>query len=136
MPLSKQEIEPGAVAYYDSDLVLNDDRISDAGLPLRDGPLICVQSVNGRSVWCPLTTQFRPERLLIRAEWRLKGSQKWREDDIYLNDGANTFVGPDEAFVAAAANEIPFTVIDRPRVSMAGVEAIIVEIKNRAGKLL
>lgn len=136
MTLAEDEIEPGAVAYFEADAISRDDRVDKPVPPSRTGPCVCVQAANGRSVWSPLTTQFRKERLLIAQPWRLEGSQKWQNDNIYLNDGANTYVGPDQAFVDAAKDETPFTVINRPRIADDGVKAIIKEIEKRHGKLL
>lgn len=96
----------------------------------RDGPLVCFQQVGNKSAWTAVTTQFRRERLEIKAEWRSGGSLAWRENDQF----ATTYVGPADAFVWAASEELPFEV--RPAVSALGVAAIIAEVRRRGGALL
>src|SRR5690606_3729365 len=116
---------------------LAEQEIEHANLGIdRPGPFVCVQAADGRSVWSPLTQDFRPERLEIDKKWRREGSTVWREHDQYLNDGRNTFVGPNEAFVRAGAKEMPFKGYRRPYVTAEGVEAILSEIRSRSGALL
>ena len=88
------------------------------------------------STWAPLTTKDpRQVRLFIRLEWRTGGTEKWKRDDQYLNDGATTYVGPNESFVAAAANEIPITMCERGGIKPDGLAEIRKEIVGRGGCL-
>ena len=87
-------------------------------------------------MWSNLTTIFRQERLYIDRSWRIDGSQKWRNGDQYLSDGAATYKGSNEAFVNAASGETPFTTIDRPKVTTQGVQKILDEIQERGGNTL
>lgn len=137
MPLELREIEPGAVAYFDHNVLLSRGDIdrNDDGLD-RPGPFVCVLAYNGSSVWCALTRQQRPERIEILAAWRSDGSENWRQKPTYLVDGLNTYVGPNEAFVAAAAAERPFAPLRRPRVAKPGVDAVLKEIDRQGGPLL
>jgi hypothetical protein len=137
MALRLQDIGLGVVAYFDDKLLLAEKSIDNGGSNLnRPGPFVCVQMKDGASAWCPITGEFRPERLPLKKQWRRFGSDKWKEDDQYLNDGLNTFVGPNEAFVRAGAKEVPFTQYRRPRVSADGVAAMLEEVRKQGGLLL
>ncbi len=137
MPLALNEIAVGVVAYFDPALLLADAQVARPAVPVtRSGPFACVQCVAGRSVWSPITTQFRRERLEILPAWRAEGSVQWRTDTLYLNDGANTYVGPSASFVNAAVAETPFTVINRPCITAQGVAAIMAAITLRRGNVL
>ena len=136
MPLNPREVKVGAVAYLDYVALREDPLVDDGGTNInRDGPFLCVQVVGDRSCWIPLTTQARPERLLIDKKWRQGGSAKFRATDLYLNDGLNTFVGPTTSFVAAGKDEIAFSAFPRPSVRSAGVSAVIAEINKQGGPL-
>mgnify|MGYP007002412422 CR=1 FL=1 len=137
MPLTEPELTVGAVAYFDHEILLREPEIdrNDDGLN-RPGPFLCIEAREGRSVWVAITSQFRPERLLIDQAWRIAGSQKWRDEDAYLVDGLNTYVGPDSAFVRAASAERPFYPNTRPHVSLAGVQAVIQEVDRQGGPRL
>ena len=137
MAVTLRDIRTGSLAYFDHELLLAQPDIEHANLGLdRPGPFVCVQVKDGKSVWSPLTQDFRPERLAIDPKWRREGSTVWREQDQYLNDGRNTFAGPNEAFVRAGAKELPFRGYRRPYITAEGVQAILEEISNRNGALL
>lgn len=137
MPLLPNEVEIGVVAYFDHTSLLADPNIdrNDDGLN-RPGPFVCVQIKEQHSVWCAVTSEFRPERLLLRPEWRQGGSEQWRGVAQYLVDGLNTYLGPTTSFVQAAAGEYPFTLHARPTITCDGVAAIIEEINKQGGPLL
>jgi hypothetical protein len=86
------------------------------------------------STWAPLTQADKKNvRLEIDPGWRTGGTDKWKNEKQYLNDGATIYVGPDESFVAAAVNEIPITICDRGGVSPDGIAEIRKEIVRRGG---
>jgi hypothetical protein len=137
MPITEQEIQPGAVAYFSDKALLADPDIDrdDDGLN-RPGPFLCVQVKDGKSVWCAITGQYRPERLLIRDVWRLNGNPYWQETPAYLVDGLCTYLGPNYAFVRASVIERPFEPYTRPFVTMDGVDAALAEIERQGGPTL
>ncbi len=126
----------GAVAYFDHRLLLEAPGIdrNDDGLD-RPGPFVCVQVRGNRSVWCAITGEERPERLLIAQEWRRDGSDTWRDAPQYLQDGLNTYLGPTDSFIAAASLERSFRPFRRPWITPEGVLAIIDEINRQGGPL-
>lgn len=137
MPLQLKEVRTGAIAYFDHEILLAEQEIEHRGTGLdRPGPFLCVQVVGAQSVWCAITSHERPERLPIKDSWRRDGAPGWRQAAQYLQDGLNTYVGPTEAFVRAAAGENPFTPFRRPWVAPAGVEAVLQEIREQSGALL
>jgi hypothetical protein len=137
MALRVEDIFVGAVAFFDDELLLAETEIDSGGTAIdRPGPFVCVQVKDRSSVWIPVTGEFRPERLLIKPEWRQHGSDKWREDDQFVNDGLNTFLGPNEAFLRAGAKETPFNIYKRPRIKKQGIAAILEEIDKQGGPLL
>jgi hypothetical protein len=137
VPLAPNEIVEGAVAYFRVEILNADKDVLRLEPTPRDGPFVCFQVEGGWSAWAPLTTQGppeRPERIEIRAEWKLRGSVEWRGTAQYLNDGRNTYVGPNASFVAAAASELTFEPgVLRPRVTADGVAAVLAEVRERAG---
>lgn len=132
MPLSEEEISAGAVAILDGaslnenpDVTCGDDKHA-----FRNGPFLCVQVQGRRSAWVSLTSQrdARGLRLELQAEWRLEGSDVWRNSPQFVHDARKAFVGPNSAFVAAAAKEFPYRPHNRPHVSEAGVAAVLSEM--------
>lgn len=137
MALRLGEIRVGSLAYLDHKLLLNETEVRHGNFGIdRPGPFVCIQREGAQSTWTPLTQDHRPERLVIDPKWRRNGSDVWRKQDQYLNDGRNTFIGPNEAFVRAGAKENPFQRYKRPYITAEGVQAIITEVKNRNGALI
>lgn len=132
MPLLEAEISAGAVAILDSTSLNENNDVScgDDKQVFRSGPFLCVQVRDGKSAWVSLTSQrdARGLRLELQLEWRLEGSDIWRNSPQFVNDARKAFVGPNGAFVAAAANELPHRPHRRPRVSEAGVAAVLSEM--------
>jgi hypothetical protein len=137
MPLSLHEVAPGAVAYFDHEVLLADPRIdrNDDSLN-RPGPFVCVQVVGKESVWSAVTSEWRAERLLIEQEWRQGGSQRWVDQNQYLVDGLSTYLGPTDAFLRAAVRRIALAPHTRPQVLEQGIVAILAEIDKQGGPLL
>lgn len=131
------EIQIGAVAYFDHNVLLSDPEIDrdDDGLD-RPGPFVCVQIKDGKSVWCAISSHARRERLVIADEWRRDGNQYWKDTPAYLIDGLCTYLGPSEAFVRAAAGERSFKPHLRPSITAEGIIAILAEIEKQGGPLL
>lgn len=137
MPLTQQEVNVGAVAYFDDQVLIHDPDIdrNDDGLD-RPGPFVCIEIKGDKSVWCAITTQWKKPRLPIDAAWRQGGDHMWRNDPQYLVDGLNTYLGPTEAFIRAAVAEAPFAPNGRPNVTHPGVVAILAEVAKQGGPLL
>lgn len=137
MPLTKEQIVPGVIAYFDANVLNADGAVTLPASPTdRSGPFVCFAADSNRSAWAAITTQHRPERIEIKSEWRTGGKGAWLSADQYLNDGATTYVGPNESFVAAAATKDRFSGSDRPQVTVDGVSAVLLEITKRGGNLL
>jgi hypothetical protein len=134
MALQKNEICRGAVAVLDP-LILS--RCSDVNFAgdrrnFRNGPFVCVQSNDGQSTWLALTTQHdhRHLRLELRCEWKLEGGDAWRSRPQFINDARKPFVGPNGLFLLAGGKEWPYRIHKRPRISTAGVRAILEEMSK------
>lgn len=138
MPLTTREIRTGSIAYFDDKLLLAEADVKHGDVHLdRPGPFVCVQVQGDRSVWSPVTTSSnQPDRLKFDTKWKRDGSPAWRNNDQYLNDGRNTFIGPNAAFLRAAADEQPFSPNRRPWLTVDGQDAVLAEIAKRGGELL
>jgi len=130
--LAPGEVRPGLVAHLDQTRLTNDASVLDRH-PQRDTeprPFVCVCVNGGQSTWAPLTSTFRRERLKIEAAWRTGGIDMWRDRVCYLNDGANTYSGPDSSFLAASAEELT-DAATRSRMAAEGVAAVKAEIERQ-----
>lgn len=139
MSLAQSEIQVGAVAYFDVTTLNSDARITKPQHPTtRPSPFVCFEAANGRSAWAAITTRQRPDgkRLEIQRAWRVGGSIQWNTDDLYLNDGACTYTGPDHAFIDVAHNEQAFVTIARPEILAAGIVHIVGAVNARHGNRL
>jgi len=140
MPLLLNEIVPGVVAILEPGKLLNNPAVKrrEDAIPFRSGPFVCVQVRDGQSAWLNISTKkdSRGLRLELRTEWLLDGSEIWRSAPQFVSDARQTFVGPNEAFVAAGANELPHRPHLRPRVSSEAVTAAIAEIKKYGANAL
>lgn len=130
--LLREEIEAGLVSHLDQTMLSNDQAVLDtypqARTELR--PFVCLKADANNCVWAPLSSTFRRERLQINDEWRQGGVDMWRERECYLNDGANTYHGPIESFIAASAQELTEP-INRSRMAAEGVAAVIKETERQ-----
>jgi hypothetical protein len=123
--IGPDEIEPSLVVFMDPAAFVADGRVSHTQDPpiSRPGPFVCV-SVDGEvSEWMPITTEERSERLAIRREWCSGGHPQWLRVAQYLNDGANVWRGPHEAFIEASRKELTDP-LNGARVSVDGLAAI------------
>lgn len=140
MPLLLNEIVPGVVAILEPEKLLNNPAVKrrEDAIPFRSGPFVCVQVRDGQSTWLNISTKkdHRGLRLELRTEWLLDGSEIWRGAPQFVSDARQTFVGPNEAFVAAGVNELPHRPHLRPRVSQEAVAAAIAEIKKYGANAL
>ena len=123
--IDPDEIEPGLVVFMDPAVFAADGRVSHTKDPptSRRGPFVCVSVDHEISEWMPITTEERLERLAIGREWCSGGHPQWLRDAQYLNDGANVWRGPSEAFVDASRHELTSR-SNRARVSEVGLAAI------------
>lgn len=137
MPLLANEIQIGNVAYFDHEVLLREPGIdrNDDGLNW-PGPFLCIQVLGEKNVWVAISSHHRPERLLSQDAWRIGGNDYWRDTPAYLVDGLNTYLGPNEAMVRAAADERSFYPHRRPSVTSAGVQAVLEEVERQGGPLL
>ena len=132
MRATATEFQPGLVLWLDQEMLMDDPTV-DETFPQRYGtvrPFVCVDVTGDRSTWTPLTGQHRDERLLIEREWRSGGELPWRVGDTYLNDGANTYTGPNSAFVAANDTERTLPA-KRARIKPDGMAAVRAEIERQ-----
>lgn len=132
MPLQSEEIEPGVVAILETAPLLNSSEVKhyESGSTFRSGPFLCIQVKGNQSAWLSLTSRRDPRglRLELKPEWRLEGSDVWRETPQFISDARKPFIGPLNIFVAAGANELIHQPHNRPRVSAECVEAAIKEM--------
>ena len=128
--IGTHEIQPGLVVFMDTAALSADDRVGSAqNQPVfRSGPFLCVAVEGEESTWTCVTTEERAQRLPLDREWRSGGHPQWLRADQYLNDGANVWHGPTDAFVAASHRE---ATTDRTRalLSPEGVAAVLAEIE-------
>lgn len=129
MKAAASEFRPGLVLWLDQQMLMEDPTVQET-FPQRYGtvrPFVCVAVTGDQSTWTPLTGQHRDERMPIEREWRSGGELPWRVGETYLNDGANTYTGPNSSFVAANGTERTLPT-KRARISDVGVEAVRAEI--------
>lgn len=139
MPLLISEIQPGAVAILDGNILLNDPAVysPDHQGPVRSGPFVCIQVKNGQCAWLHLTGQRKGNlRLKLKHEWKEDGSPLWQAKEQFINDARKPFFGPIASFVSAGSNELPHQPHKRPKVSSVGVAAIISEVQKYSVQLL
>jgi hypothetical protein len=139
MPLALRDISVGAVSYFEVDSLNRDSRITKPMFPTsRAGPFVCFEAQDGRSAWAAITSRQRADgkRLEIPRTARTGGSEKWRDVDLFLNDGACTYTGPDQAFVDAAQGERTFAASARPFIVAASIAQIVCEVDARKGNRL
>lgn len=138
MPLAEPEIAAGAIAFFDAATLNADGNVSISGDPvtrLGDGnQFVCYKAASGGSWWAPLTATERPERLRVKAGWVANGYGPLATGGVFLQDGKNTYAGPNTSFIAAAAGEKPFNG-GRPTVSAAGVVEIVRVVEGRGGQM-
>lgn len=138
MPLTLAEIQPGAIAYFDVGVLHGDAAVVVTGDPVqRDvtgNQFVCYKTKAGTSFWSPLTATFKFSRTRIKPSWVTHGYGPLAVGRVWLQDGKNTYRGPDASFVAASATEHAFDVA-RPVLSAAAIAAIRQAIEVRGGAL-
>ena len=142
MPLIANEIQPGAVAYFDADALNSSATVKITGSPVRRigttgarNQFVCYKTNGSQSYWAPLTTTPRPERLLIDAAWVSLAYGALKAGSVYLQDGGCTYMDNNGAFIASAKEEEDFKQGGRPIISATGVQAILITVKGRNGLL-
>jgi hypothetical protein len=138
MALTIAEIKPGAVAYFDVAVLHADPEVSVTGDPVKrdvtGNQFVCYRVEQNKSYWSPLTATFKFKRTLIKAEWVSNGYGPLGAGKVWLQDGKNTYQGPNQSFMAATATEGPFEVA-RPTLSNEALTEIHLAIKGRGGAL-
>jgi hypothetical protein len=138
MPLQAAEIQPGAIAYFDVEVLHSNPAVDITGARVQrqvtGNQFVCYKVDGAVSYWSPLTASFKKERTLIKAEWVSHGYGPLGAGQVWLQDGANTYRGPHTAFEAASHTEHGF-VVARPAVSATGLQAVHKAIKARGGAL-
>ena len=139
--ISSARIRPGDIAYLSVNELSRSTSImrwirkvpTSAGqlLPYPAGkdcrPFVCTQ-VNGEfSSWTPLTSAFRPERLLLLPKWLQNACGYLAGRGVYLYDGACQLEGPTEAFGDASKVETTKRGWRRPHLTPDGLMAILAE---------
>lgn len=135
MPLTSAEIFVGSIAYFD-DITLAAANLQATGTMIdRPGPLICYKTdpVNNSSYWTPLTLEYRPERFRIDKNCINNKDGYFLENDIYLQDGANSYCGNDTHFIHAASGQDSKTPATRPSVVVPSLTEIIATVIARGG---
>jgi len=136
MPLLDAEIAPGAIAYFDIELLHKDSAVSVSGDPVQragnGNQFVCYKADEGISYWAPLTASQRTERLKIQAKWVSNGYGPLAGGKVCLQDGKNTYRGPNASFIAASISERPFNGA-RPLISTDGLISIEATIRARGG---
>ena len=138
MPLTFAEIQPGAVAYFDVAVLHTDPAVKVTGDPVQrfvtGNQFVCYKIDDKTSSWSPLTATYKFRRTLIDAAWVTNGYGPLGAGKVWLQDGKNTYTGPNASFAAATATEHAFAVA-RPSLSAAAITAIHAAIKARGGAL-
>ncbi len=125
-PISAGPITRGVVFYLDTTKLNHAAaNLQLPASPAPDGevrPFVCVRvAPNGTSTWMPITSQRRPYRLELRADWLVErtGSLLQGSTRSWLN--GSIYVGDNEAFIDA---EIPGDRSTRNRFSAAAMDTI------------
>lgn len=137
MPITEEEIVPGAVAYLSLELLRTSGELKQPALQshVRTGPFVCI-AVNDKScAWLEITSkgEKRLERITLDPAWKKEGGKRWLAEDQYINDARTPFIGPKRIFVAASKDELVYNQFLRPQVTDVGVQALLKEVKTLGG---
>jgi hypothetical protein len=136
MPLTHLEIAVGAIIYVDVQILHADPLVQITGDPVTritsGNQFVCYCIKGEESYWTPLTGTTNPVRLKIRPNWVSNGYGPLQVGKVWLQDGKNTYRGPNTSFIAAAINELPFAT-SRPSISTVGIGQILRAIRKRGG---
>ena len=140
MPLSTQEVTPGTVAFLDVSILTASSELRCSAAPkvLRNGPFLCVQVVEGESLWLHVIGSIGKKslkRLELQDTWRSGGSGSWQTRAQYIHDERHTLIAPNSLFVAAAAAELSFQG-ERPQVSAEGIKMVLAQLEASSGTTL
>lgn len=139
--LTLADIRPGLIAYLDQRALESDKSVrkSCPQKQARPGPFLCVEADQEVSTWTPITTKPGADglRVVLHKEWRSGGPQIWRESESYLNDGANLYRGPNDAFLAARRETYGgrewAVAATHATLSRDGLQVVIDEVENCTG---
>ena len=137
MALCENEIVQGAIAYFDVDVLHQDQSVVITGDPIvrdsKNGNQFVCHKVEGEiCYWSPLTGSYKFPRLPIKADWVTNGYGPLAIGKVWLQDGKNTYRGPKTSCIAAAVNESPFE-NGRPSLSQDALDKIFEQIDKRGG---
>ena len=132
------EIRLGAVAYLEGAAIRTEQGIwhpPHMTPPDIPHPFVCIVTTDGCSAWLGMTskpyTSTGRRRFRVQAEWRVGGTIGWRTRKMFVHDHRAPFCGSDDAFVRVAASERLY-LSDRPRITPAGMAAILAEVERHA----
>lgn len=138
MALRVADIRPGAVAYLAGDALAFDAEVWHpvfAVPPEIPHPFICVATTEDISAWVGVTSnQHRNPlrtRLRIRPEWRVGGGAGWSSRPQFPHSGREVYCGPHGSFARASTPDC-YGGGNRPRLTDAGLAAVIAEIERHA----
>ena len=139
MALDEKEIVQGAVAYFDVDVLHQDQAVVITGDRIvrdsRNGnQFVCHKVEEETCYWSPLTGSYKFPRLQIDSDWVTNGYGPLAVGKVWLQDGKNTYRGPKASFVAAAASESAFE-NGRPSLSQDALDKIYEQIQKRGGAM-
>lgn len=122
--LTIDQIEPGIVAWLDSDALNADPRVSATGV-IGVRPFVCIDVGPGTTTWLALTTRDRAHhdpahrRLPVRPVDKFNGTPMWRARTNYIRDMAFPVVARDVAILDACVDSYVGHPSRRARVSSA-----------------
>lgn len=131
--LLEHQIQAGVVAYFTASRLHRDLRIVRnfyISTDVKTRPYVCAGEHNGESAWYALTSKTYDglDRLSIAPEWRLCGSEAWRNTPCHVYDITNPFTGPNQAFLLACSEELGLDYTTRPCISQQGIDAIAIKM--------
>jgi hypothetical protein len=137
MPITEEEIVPGAVAYLSLESLRTSGELKQPALQsnVRTGPFVCIAVKDNSCAWLEITSRVenRPERIALQTAWKREGGNRWLTDDQYINDARTPFIGPKRIFAAASKDEHVYNHFLRPQVTDVGVQALLKEVKTLGG---
>lgn len=146
MPLTEPEIVPGAVAYFDPQVLNGWQDMKITGDPVtRNGPFLCYAQEGNVSRWTPLTSEDKlitdktgktfSVRVRIKIDWVARAYGLFEAGESFMQDGKNTYSGANASFILAASNIDMQTPATRPALNQQGLEAARDYVARRGGAL-
>lgn len=137
MPLQYADINPGVIACFDEQRLHADPEVITnyyQAPVFKNRPYVCYGVDRWYSLWAPLTTQPRPDRLWLPPHWFIcTGSVRLPRRAMYLLDGGNALRAPMHVAVAAAQDDLIERYGGRRFLSPDGLAAVINRLNLRVG---